>query len=186
MEKPLVRGEKIIISKFEDSLQSFILDFSCPHRQEDIFDVDVFAFMINGQNQVAKKNIIFYNQPMSTCGSLAYHGDQDHKKMKKTFTVDLKKVPANIEKIAFACSFYKEMSKEKHIIYPKICLQVYDKIMNEAVFELEEEVDLINSKSMIFGDIYRYKGNWKFNTVKYQHQEHLLYWMREIYTLYII
>lgn len=185
MEKPLVRGEKIVISKFEDPLQSFTLDFLYPHISEGIFDMDVFAFMLDDKNQVHKKNIIFYNNPMSTCGSVYFHGDDHRKQPKKTFTVDLKKIPVNIHKLAFGCSFYKEMSNKKGPIHTKLGLQAYDKITNIQVFGLEEEVDVVNSASMIFGDIYRYKNMWKFNAVKYPHEKHLLHWLREIYNIRI-
>lgn len=78
------------------------------------FDLDASCFMLNAQNQVVSpQHFVFYNNRQSPDGSIVQHGDNltgmgegDDEQV----SVDLLRVPPEIQRIVFVCSIYEGTS----------------------------------------------------------------------------
>lgn len=145
------------------------------------FDLDASAFLLGSNGRVrSDDDFIFYKQLESTCHSVKHTGDNrtgDGDGDDETILVDLTKVPSNIEKVVFTVTIYDHSSRHQNFgMVSDAYIRIYDQ--NQFVidplsgksspkeiarFDLSEEAS--NVTSMIFAEIYRYNGEWKFKAV---------------------
>lgn len=145
------------------------------------FDLDASAFLLTASGRVrSDDDFIFYKQLESTCKSVKHTGDNrtgagdgDD----ETLLVDLTKVPSNVERIVFTVTIYDHASRRQNFgMVRDAFIRIYDE--NQTVvdplsgqnvpkeiarFDLSEEA--LNVTAMIFAEIYRYNGEWKFKAV---------------------
>lgn len=134
------------------------------------YDLDASAFLLTANGKVRSDlDFIFYNCLMSTCGSVAHQGDNrtgagdgDD----EVINVELTKIPKNIEKIVFTVTIHDAHSRAQN--FGQIS-QAFIRIVNEetgmevARYDLSEDASSVTS--MIFGELYRYNGDWKFRAI---------------------
>lgn len=145
------------------------------------FDLDASAFLLNANGRVrSDEDFIFYKQLSSTCGSVKHTGDNrtgDGDGDDETILVDLTKVPPEIQKIVITVTIYDHASRRQNFgMVSDAFIRIYDE--NQSVidplsgqtipkeiarFDLSEEAS--NVTAMIFGEVYRYNGEWKFKAV---------------------
>lgn len=145
------------------------------------FDLDASAFMLNSNGRVrSDADFIFYRQLESTCKSVKHTGDNrtgDGEGDDETILVDLSKVPADVQKVVFTVTIYDFQSRRQNFgmvsdAYIRIFDQeqsVVDPLSGERVFKEIARYDLSEEASsvtaMIFGELYRHNGEWKFKAV---------------------
>ncbi|QXM06804.1 TerD family protein [Crassaminicella indica] len=179
MAKSLIKGEKVIIGKVNEGLGVFSMELEFINTFYPLLDIDFFAFMIDEKQRVNKQHIIFYNQPMQN-KSIKYYEDYKGDENKKIFEIDLNKLPKNIQKIVFGCSVYKDENIDKLKSIP-LTFKMLDKITGIEMFQINEDLDIGYYETFLLGDIYQYKDLWKFNTVKYEHEKHILGILKRLY-----
>lgn len=145
------------------------------------FDLDASAFLLSDKGRVrSDDDFIFYKQLESTCGSVKHTGDNrtgDGEGDDETIMVDLTRVPQDIEKIVITVTIYDHAARRQNFgMVSDAFIRLYDE--NQTVvdplsgqnvpkeiarFDLSEEAS--NVTAMIFGEVYRYNGEWKFKAV---------------------
>lgn len=149
------------------------------------FDLDASAFLLSDKGRVrSDDDFIFYKQLESTCGSVKHTGDNrtgdgegDGEGDDETILVDLTRVPQNVEKIVITVTIYDHAARRQNFgMVSNAFIRLYDE--NQTVvdplsgqnvpkeiarFDLSEEAS--NVTAMIFGEVYRYNGEWKFKAV---------------------
>ena len=114
-------------------------------------------------------DFIFYNQAKSADGSVEHTGDNrtgagagDD----EALMIDLSKVPAEIEKIS-VCVTIHEAEARRHNF--GMVASAYIRCVNAetngevAKYDLSEDASV--ETAMIFGEIYRHGGDWKFKAI---------------------
>jgi tellurium resistance protein TerD len=145
------------------------------------FDLDASAFLLNANGRVrSDADFIFYKQLESPCKSVKHTGDNrtgEGDGDDETILVDLTKVPADIQKIVFTVTIYDHAARRQNFgMVSNAFIRIYDQ--NQTVvdplsgqnvpkeiarFDLSE--DASNVTAMIFAELYRYNGEWKFKAV---------------------
>lgn len=186
MEKLLVKGEKFMLCRINDALQSFIFELTHAHDPNGHFDVDIFAFMLEENNRVHKDNIIFYNNPSSINGAIQYHELYEQPRNKKKFEMILSQVPSNMENLCFACSIYKKREASiKESGSTSIEFRVFNKTMGNQLFAIKEKLRAPEGEVYILGDVYRYKDTWRFSAVRQEMKDELLEAVKKLYNVVI-
>ena len=74
-------------------------------------------------------------------------------------------MPADYDKLVFVVNIYKAESRKQHfgMIKNAFIRIVDDKGTEFCRYDLSEKYD--GMTAMIFGEIYRHKGEWKFNAI---------------------
>lgn len=114
-------------------------------------------------------DFIFYNNLLSTDGSVQHLGDNrvgDAEGDDEVIKVNLKKVPANIDKLAFTVTIYEaDRRKQNFGQVSNAYIRIVDTKNNKelARFDLNEEAS--TNTALIFGEIYRHGNEWKFRAV---------------------
>ncbi len=180
LEKILIKGEKISICKIKDPSQKLIFEIIYPRPVSMIYDFDVFAYMIENNGTINKKNIIFYNNPRITDSGIMYNELYQSTQIKKSLEVDLSKIPSPIKTIRLAGSIYCR-KKIKEPMDINLQMQAVNKTTRGHMFSSLDKVDIVANQTFVIGDIYKYKDMWKYNAVKQEIHENLIGTMTKVY-----
>lgn len=172
MALTLQKGGNLSLTKTDPSLTKVLVGLGWDPRATDgqEFDLDASAFLLNGAGKVrGSHDFIFYNQLRSPEGSVAHTGDNrtgqgdgDDEAIK----VDLSLVPGDVDKIAFTVTIHDADARRQS--FGQVG-GAFIRIVNEATgaevvrFDLAE--DASTETAMIFAELYRHSGEWKFRAV---------------------
>ena len=172
MTVSLKKGGNVSLTKESPSLEEVLVGLGWDARETDgyDFDLDASCFMLNSMGRVRNDaDFIFYNNLLSTDGSVQHLGDNrvgDAEGDDEVIKVNLKKVPANIDKLAFTVTIYEaDRRKQNFGQVSNAYIRIVDTKNNKelARFDLNEEAS--TNTALIFGEIYRQGNEWKFRAV---------------------
>ena len=169
----LSKGGNINLSKTAPTMSKVDLGLGWNPRATDgkAFDLDAVAFLTGEDGKVRLDGeFIFFNQKVSPCGSVTHNGDNrtgDGDGDDETISVDLSKVPQEVAKIVFAVTIHEGQQNGQNFgIVDRAYIRVINQDANAeelARFDLSE--DGSTEVAMIFGELYRHSGEWKFKAV---------------------
>ncbi len=172
MAVTLSKGGNMSLSKTDPALQRVMVGLGWEARSTTgaDFDLDASAFLVQANGRVrSDDDFIFYNQLQSTCGSVQHTGDNrtgagdgDDESLE----LALGQIPASIEKVVFCVTIHDADSRRQNfgqISEAFMRLVNLDTGVELARFDLGE--DYSTETAMIFGEIYRHQGDWKFRAV---------------------
>ena len=168
----LGKGGNLSLTKTDPSLSKILIGLGWDERTTDggDFDLDASAFLLGINGKVnSEADFIFYNQLCSIDGSVEHTGDNrtgqgdgDDESIK----VDLARVSTTVDKIVITVSIHDAEIKRQNFgqIANAFIRVVNDETRQEVVrFDLGE--DYSTETAMVFGELYRHNGEWKFRAV---------------------
>ena len=168
----LNKGGNLSLSKTDPSLNQVLIGLGWDARATDgaDFDLDASAFLLAANDKVrGETDFIFYNQTRSPEGSVEHTGDNrtgegdgDDEAVK----INLAKIPTDVQKIAITVTIHDAESRGQNFgqVQNAFIRVVNDQTNVEIVrFDLNE--DYSTETAMIFGELYRHSGEWKFKAV---------------------
>lgn len=168
----LVKGGNMSLSKAVPNLNRVTIGLGWDVRQSPgaPFDLDASVFLLKGDGRVRMpQDLIFYNNKQSLDGSVFHHGDNltgAGEGDDEQITVDLTRVPFEIQKIVCVVSIYEAETRMQNFgMVSRAFIRVVnsDNTMEIVRFDLTEEASMFNC--MVFGELYRYNGEWKFRAI---------------------
>ncbi len=169
----LTKGQKVDLTKGNPGLKSVMVGLGWDINAFDSgadFDLDAAAFMC-GANGVCptEKEFIFYGNLVHSTESVQHMGDNltgggdgdDEEIM-----IDLEKVPANIEKIAFTVTIYEaEKRRQNFGQVSNAFIRIVDNSNNTELIRYDLGEDFSIETAVVVGELYRNNGEWKFNAI---------------------
>lgn len=168
----LSKGGNVSLSKAAPSMKNVLIGLGWEARATDgqDFDLDASAFLLTESGKVrGDADFIFYNNLKSTDGSVEHTGDNrtgagdgDDEALK----INLEKVPAEVQKIAFTVTIHDADARKQNfgmVSGAFIRLVNNDNDIEVARYDLTE--DASTETAMVFGELYRHSGEWKFRAV---------------------
>jgi tellurium resistance protein TerD len=172
MSISLAKGANVSLSKEEPGLANILIGLGWDARATDgeDFDLDASAFLLGESGKVrGDHDFIFYNQLKSADGSVEHTGDNrtgagdgDDEVVK----VDLTRVPADVHKVAVVVTIHEGEARRQNF---GMVQNAFMRIVNEATgreisrYDLSEDYSV--ETALIFGEVYRHGGEWKFRAV---------------------
>lgn len=172
MALSLQKGGNLSLDKIAPGLVEVLVGLGWDPRATDgqEFDLDASAFMVNSSGKVrGEADFIFYNQKESPCKSVIHTGDNrtgEGEGDDESLIVNLPKVPADIDKIAFIVTIHDAVARQQNFgqVGGAFIRIVNQKDNIELVrFDLAE--DAATETAMVFAELYRNAGEWKFRAV---------------------
>ena len=172
MSVTLAKGGNVSLSKAAPDLTQVQVGLGWKARSTTgaDFDLDASALLCNASGRVlGDEYFVFYNNLTSPEGSVEHTGDElvgGSGGDDETVLVDLTKVPAHVEKVVFPVSIYD--AESRHQTFGQVT-DAYIRVLNQtdgqelARYDLTE--DASSETAMIFGELYRRDGEWKFRAV---------------------
>ncbi|MFN4317479.1 TerD family protein [Acinetobacter parvus] len=168
----LNKGGNLSLSKTDPTLVRILIGLGWDERATDgaSFDLDASAFLLTASGKVrGDHDFIFYNQLKSQDGSVEHTGDNRSGQGDgddESLVVDLSKVSPEIEKIAITVTIHDAQSRGQNfgqIANAFIRVVNQDSGIEIVRFDLAE--DYSTETAMVFGEVYRHNGEWKFRAV---------------------
>lgn len=168
----LNKGGNISLSKTDPSLVRMVVGLGWDERQTDgsEFDLDASAFML-GENGKCRKDqdFIFYNNMASPEGSVTHTGDNrsgagegDDEQIK----VDLSKIPSDVHKVAVTVTIHDaEARRQSFGQVQNAFIRIVNEDSGAEVVRYDLSEDYSTETAMVFGELYRHGGEWKFRAV---------------------
>lgn len=168
----LSKGGNLSLTKTDPGLQKAVVGLGWDPRTTtgEAFDLDASALLLGANGKVrSDADFIFYNQPSTPDGSVAHQGDNrtgDGGGDDEIIAVDLAAVPADVERIVIAVSIDQADVRRQNFGQVRAA---YCRVLNAATeqevvrFDLSE--DAASETAMIFSELYRHNGEWKFRAV---------------------
>jgi len=172
MALTLQKGGNLSLSKTDPSLSKILIGLGWDPRATDgkEFDLDASAFLVGANGKVrSDADFIFYNQLKSADGSVEHTGDNrtgqgdgDDEVIK----VDLSRVPADVQKVVITVTIHDANLRNQNFgQVDNAFIRVVNEVTGGEVvrYDLQEEASV--QTAMIFGELYRHNGEWKFRAV---------------------
>ncbi|MDR0717298.1 MAG: TerD family protein [Azoarcus sp.] len=168
----LQKGGNVNLSKEAPGMKKMTVGLGWDVRATDGdgFDLDASAFLLNGAGKVrSDADFIFYNQPKSSDGSVQHGGDNRTGAGEgddESIDVQLDKVPADIEKISICVTIHDAEARRQNFgMVSKAYVRCVNADSNTEVARFDLSEDASVETAMIFGEIYRNNGEWKFKAI---------------------
>ena len=168
----LQKGGNVNLSKEAPGLSKMTVGLGWDARATDgaPFDIDGSAFLLKADGKVrGDADFIFYNNLKSVEGAVGHSGDNrtgagdgDD----ETITIDLSTVPADVDRIAICVTIHDgEARKQNFGMVQKASVRCVNSNGNVELARYDLSEDGSVESALVFGEVYRNGGDWKFKAV---------------------
>lgn len=172
MSVTLTKGGNVSLTKQAPNLRAVMVGLGWDERSTTgaAFDLDASALMLNESGKIlSDAHFVFFNNLNSPDGSVKHTGDNltgDGDGDDESILVDLTAVPAGCDKIVFPVSIYEAEQRGQSFGQVR---NAFIRVVNQdggvemTRYDLTEEAS--TETAMVFGELYRHSGEWKFRAV---------------------
>ncbi|EGK13576.1 TerD family protein [Psychrobacter sanguinis] len=168
----LTKGGNVNLSKEAPDLTQMTIGLGWEPRATDgqDFDLDAIAFLLNDAGKVRNdQDFIFFNNLKSSDGSVEHTGDNrtgEGDGDDEAIKVNLANVPSDVTKIAVCAIIYEGQARNQNFgQVADAFIRVVNDNGNTEIARYDLSEDSSTETAMIFGEIYRHNGEWKFRAV---------------------
>ena len=173
MAVSLKKGQKVDLTKTNPGLKEILIGLGWDTNKYDggsEFDLDSAAFLLGASGKVnSDGDFVFYGNLKHASGAVEHMGDNltgagegDDEQIK----IDLSKVPADIEKIDFTVTIYEADERKQNFgQVENAFIRVVNVATGEELIRYDLGEDFSIETAVVIGELYRNKGEWKFNAI---------------------
>ena len=169
----LTKGQKVNLSKDNPGLKNIMVGLGWDVNAFDSgadFDLDASAFLAGANGKCPMdKDFIFYGNLEHESGAVKHMGDNltgEGDGDDEQIVVDLAKVPANVERIAFTVTIYDAESRNQNFgQVSNSYIHIQDMASGTDLIRYDLGEDFSIETAIVVGELYRYNGEWKFNAI---------------------
>lgn len=173
MPVSLQKGQKVNLTKGNPGLTKVVVGLGWDVNQFDTggdFDLDAAAFLLADTGKITKsEDFVFYGNLKHPSGSVEHMGDNrtgagegDDEQIR----IDLSKVPENLTKIAFTVTIYEpEQRRQNFGQVNNAFIRIYNEETGEELLRYDLGEDFSIETAVVFGELYKNNGEWKFNAI---------------------
>ena len=193
MSISLQKGQKVSLSKDNAGLSKIIVGlgwdevqqsssgggflsalFGGGSKQQPI-DCDASALMLKNGKLVDKSDIVYFGNLHHKSGTVNHQGDNltgagdgDDEQI----VIDLAKVPQEYDKIVIVVNIYQAVQRHQHFgMIENAFIRLVDARNNNEMCKYNLTENYSGMTAMIFGEVYRHNGEWKFSAVGQAHAQ---------------
>ena len=135
----------------------------------DNIDCDASVFVCQGGKYVSNKDLVYFGNLEHYTHAVKHMGDNltgDGEGDDEQIFVDLDALPPEYDKLIFVVNIYKAVLRNQHFgMIRNAYIRIIDPDTREELCRFNLSDDYTDMLSMIVGEVYRYKGDWKFNAI---------------------
>jgi len=172
MAVSLSKGGNVSLSKEAPGLKAVRVGLGWDTRVTDgsAFDLDASVFLLSEGGKVrSDADFVFYNNRNGGNGSVVHQGDNttgEGSGDDEVVAVTLDQLPADVQKLSFAVTIHEAEGRRQNF---GMVSNAFIRVLNAdggteiARYDLSE--DASTETAMIFGELYRHNGKWKFKAI---------------------
>ena len=169
----LSKGQKVDLTKGNPGLKNIMVGLGWDVNAYDggsDFDLDAAAFLACADGKCpTEKEFIFYGNLVHSTESVKHLGDNltgEGDGDDEQIQVDLSKIPANIEKVAFTVTIYDADNRRQNFgQVSNAYIRIVDEATNTELIRYDLGEDFSIETAVVVGELYRHNGEWKFNAI---------------------
>ncbi len=180
MSVNLQKGQKVDLTKGNAGLKRLIVGLGWDEAEKKVgffgrkkgadIDCDASALVCGaGGKLLDKDDIVYFGNLKHKTGAITHLGDNltgagegDDEQL----IVELNGIPESYEKIIFVVNIYKAFERNQHFgMIKNAFIRIVDADTKQELCKYNLSENYNNMTAMIFGEVYRYKGEWKFNAI---------------------
>ena len=132
-------------------------------------DCDASVFLCQGGRFVDKEDLVYFRNLQHKSGAVKHMGDNltgEGEGDDEQIFVDLDRLPRQYDKLIFVVNIYQAVDRKQHFgMIKNAFIRIIDNDTREELCRFNLSDDYTDMLSMIAGEVYRYKDEWKFNAV---------------------
>ncbi|WP_315275470.1 TerD family protein [Selenomonas sputigena] len=132
-------------------------------------DCDASVIVCKGGRLSGKSDIVYFGNLKHPSGAIVHTGDNltgDGEGDDEQILVDLTAVPQDYDKLVFVVNIYDcESRKQDFGMIANAFIRICDERTGEEFCRYNLSESYAGMTAMIFGEIYRHNGEWKFNAI---------------------
>ncbi len=182
MSISLSKGQKVSLTKEKPGLSKVCVGLGWDEVQQkkgffatllsgtqDDIDCDASVYLLKNGKLAADDDIVYFRNLKHKSGAVYHHGDNltgGGEGDDEQVSIDLTKIPSEYNKIVIAVNIYKGSERRQHFgLVQNAFIRVVDESTNTEICRYNLTENYSGSTGIIFGEICRDAGEWKFNAV---------------------
>ena len=169
----LQKGQKVSLTKGNPGLSKVVVGLGWDVNAYDTggeFDLDTAAFLLTDNGRVSTSDdFVFYGNLKHPSGCVEHLGDNltgvgagDDEQIK----LNLSLIPEKYTKIAFTVTIYDaEIRNQNFGQVNNAFIRIFDENSGEELLRYDLGEDFSIETAIVFGELYRNNGEWKFNAI---------------------
>ncbi len=178
MSISLQKGQKVSLSKDNAGLSKVVIGLGWDEvkrkggffsKKPDPIDCDASALLLQNGRLVDKMDIIYFGNLQHPTGTVQHMGDNltgAGEGDDEQIVVDLARIPAQYDRIVLVVNIYQAVQRRQHFgLIENAFIRLVDARNNNEMCRYNLSEDYSGMTAMIFGEVYRHNGEWKFNAI---------------------
>ena len=132
-------------------------------------DCDASAIMLKNGKFVDRTDLVYFGNLKHKSGTVNHMGDNltgEGEGDDEQIVIDLARVPAEYDKIVIVVNIYQAVQRKQHFgMIENAFIRLVDARNNKEMCKYNLTENYSGMTAMIFGEIYRHNGEWKFNAM---------------------
>lgn len=182
MSISLKKGQKVSLTKESAGLSNVLVGLgwdavenkkgflaSLFGTQAAAIDCDATAILLKDGKFCDKNDVVYFGNLEHKSGTIRHMGDNltgDGEGDDEQILIDLSKVPAEYDRIVIVVNIYDCVKRKQEFgMIKNAFIRIVDGKSNREMCKYDLSEDYSGMTAMIFGEIYRHNGEWKFNAI---------------------
>lgn len=178
MSVSLKKGQKVSLTKDNAGLSTVLVGLGWDEVQQpkrlfapkpQAIDCDASVFVLKDGKLVNKEDIVYFGNLSHKSGTIRHMGDNltgagdgDDEQI----LIDLAKIPQEYDRLVFVVNIYQAVQRKQHFgLIQNAFIRLVDGRNNNEMCKYDLTEDYSGMTAMIFGEVYRRDGEWKFNAI---------------------
>ena len=169
----LKKGQKVSLTKDNPGLKKVVVGLGWDVNAFDTggdFDLDASAFLLTDTGKVSgQDDFVFYGNLKHPSGAVEHLGDNltgagdgDDEQIK----ISLDMIPDSFSKIAFTATIYEAAERRQNFgQVSNAFIRIYNEETGEEMLRYDLGEDFSIETAVVFGELYKNNGEWKFNAI---------------------
>lgn len=140
--------------------------FSAPTQA---IDCDASAILLRNGKLVDGKDVIYFGNLQHPSGAVKHLGDNltgAGEGDDEQIVIELNQVPADYDRIVFVVNIYQAVERHQNFgMIQNAFIRIVDARNRQELCKFNLSENYNGMTAMIFGEVYRYNGEWKFNAI---------------------
>jgi len=178
MSISLQKGQKVNLSKDHAGLSRIVVGLGWDEVQQkkgffapkpQPIDCDASAIMLRNGKFCYKDDLVYYGNLRHPSGTVQHMGDNltgagdgDDEQI----VIDLANVPQDYDRIVIVVNIYRANERGQHFgLIQNAFIRLVDARSNTEMCKYNLSENYSGMTAMIFGEVYRHEGEWKFSAI---------------------
>lgn len=184
MSISLQKGQKVSLSKDNTGLGKIVVGLGWDEVQQSsgggflkslfgsspqAIDCDASAILLKNGKLTDKADVVFFGNLKHKSGTVVHQGDNltgAGEGDDEQIVIDLARVPAEYDRIAIVVNIYQAVKRNQHFgMIQNAFIRLVDARNNHEMCKYNLTENYSGMTAMIFGEVYRHNGEWKFSAI---------------------